>query len=199
LHNRWDAQRSARAPPGGITGQADDLRAALSSAKDTLTGWLTDLGVDRGTAETAKDDASSALSSTVPALLEGVGAALKRLSSLVVFLSFTALSLFFLLKDGPLIRRWAEGHMRVPRPTARYSIRFPLPLLRSRPQVRILLGALFAEGRPPTPERGRFAAGCLLLPQRGSERAALTPRVAQNGHRARRSRLPSANRYHYSR
>lgn len=104
---------------GGITGQVDDLRAHLSSAKDTLAGWLTDIGVDRGTAETAKDDASSALSSAVPALLEGVGAALKRLSSLVVFLSFTALSLFFLLKDGPLIRRWAEGHMRVPRPTAR--------------------------------------------------------------------------------
>jgi putative heme transporter len=104
---------------GGITGQVDDLRAHLSSAKDRLAGWLTDLGVDRGTAETAKDDASSALSSAVPALLEGVGAALKRLSSLVVFLSFTALSLFFLLKDGPLIRRWAESHMRVPRPTAR--------------------------------------------------------------------------------
>ena len=26
--------------------------------------------------------------------------------------------MFFLLKDGPLIRRWAERHMRVPRPVA---------------------------------------------------------------------------------
>jgi predicted PurR-regulated permease PerM len=42
----------------------------------------------------------------------------KRLSSLVFFLGLTALSLFFLLKDGPLIRRWAEGHMRVPSPVA---------------------------------------------------------------------------------
>jgi putative heme transporter len=36
----------------------------------------------------------------------------------VVFLSLTALSLFFLLKDGPVIRSWVEGHMRVPRPVA---------------------------------------------------------------------------------
>jgi len=51
-------------------------------------------------------------------LLQGVGGGLRRLSSLVVFLSLTALSLLFLLKDGPLIRRWVEGHMRVPRPVA---------------------------------------------------------------------------------
>jgi predicted PurR-regulated permease PerM len=54
----------------------------------------------------------------VPALLEGLGEGIRSLSSLAVFLSFTALALFFLLKDGPLIRRWMEGHMRVPRPVA---------------------------------------------------------------------------------
>jgi predicted PurR-regulated permease PerM len=31
-----------------------------------------------------------------------------------MFLAFTALSLFFLLKDGPQIREWAERHMGVP-------------------------------------------------------------------------------------
>jgi putative heme transporter len=103
---------------GGITGQVDELRDLLSSAKDTITGWLTDLGVDRSAAENAKDDASSALSSAVPALLEGLVGGLEQLSSLAVFLSLTALSLFFLLKDGPLIRRWAEGHMGVPRQVA---------------------------------------------------------------------------------
>jgi putative heme transporter len=103
---------------GGITSQLDGLRTNLSSAKETIVGWLDDLGVDRGTAETAKDDVSSALNGGVAALLEGLAGGLKRLSSLVVFLGLTALSLFFLLKDGPLIRRWAEGHMRVPRPVA---------------------------------------------------------------------------------
>ena len=33
----------------------------------------------------------------------------------VFFLSLTALSLFFLLKDGPAIRAWAERHLGVPR------------------------------------------------------------------------------------
>ena len=36
------------------------------------------------------------------------------LASLAAFLSFTALSLFFLLKDGPMIRAWVERHMGVP-------------------------------------------------------------------------------------
>jgi predicted PurR-regulated permease PerM len=103
---------------GGITGQADELRAQLSSAQDTLAGWLTDVGVDRDAAETAQEDAASAFSGAVPALLEGIAVGVKRLSSLAFFLGLTALSLFFLLKDGPEIRRWAEGHMRVPRPVA---------------------------------------------------------------------------------
>jgi putative heme transporter len=103
---------------GGITGQLAELRDQLATAKDELVGWLTDLGVDDETAEQAKEDASSSLSDAVLALLEGVSVGLKRLSSLAVFLSLTALSLFFLLKDGPRIRSWAETHMRVPGPVA---------------------------------------------------------------------------------
>ena len=44
-----------------------------------------------------------------------------KLSSLVFFLALTVLSLFFLLKDGPTIRRWAERHLGVPEPVARIS------------------------------------------------------------------------------
>ena len=44
---------------------------------------------------------------------------MKVLGSLAIFLSFTALSLFFLLKDGPLIRGWAERHMGVPQAVGR--------------------------------------------------------------------------------
>ena len=103
---------------GGITSQVDAVGNQLSSAKDTLAGWLTDVGIDREAAETAKADASDAVSSAVPALLEGVGGGLKSLSSLVFFLALTALSLVFLLKDGPQIREWAEGHMGVSRTMA---------------------------------------------------------------------------------
>ena len=35
-----------------------------------------------------------------------------------MFLAFTALSLFFLLKDGPRIRAWGERHLGVPPPVA---------------------------------------------------------------------------------
>jgi putative heme transporter len=63
-------------------------------------------------------DVSSAVSDAVPALLKGVASGLETLSGVAVFLSLTALSLFFLLMDGPTIRRWTERHMRVPEPVA---------------------------------------------------------------------------------
>jgi predicted PurR-regulated permease PerM len=89
---------------GGITSQSGDLSAHLADAKDTIAGWLKDLGVDPSTAESAKSDASSAESG------------LKTFSSVVFFLALTALSLVFLLKDGPQIRAWAERHAGLPLP-----------------------------------------------------------------------------------
>jgi putative heme transporter len=103
---------------GGVTGESEELRTQLDSAKDTIAGWAKDLGVDKGTADSATDDASSSLSSALPALLNGLEVGVKKLSSLAFYLALTALSLFFLLKDGPEIRSWMEGHMRVPRPVA---------------------------------------------------------------------------------
>jgi putative heme transporter len=102
----------------GITSQLDGLSAYLSAARDTIAGWLTDIGVDPAAADDAKANVSEMLSAALPALLEGVGKALGGLSSLAVFLGLTVLSLFFLLKDGGVIRRWAEAHMRVPPETA---------------------------------------------------------------------------------
>jgi predicted PurR-regulated permease PerM len=99
---------------GAVTSQSDAVSGLLSSARDTITGWLKDSGVDAATAEEAKQHATSAVTSAVPALLEGIGGGLKALSSLAVYLALTTLSLFFLLKDGPLIRGWIERQMRVP-------------------------------------------------------------------------------------
>jgi predicted PurR-regulated permease PerM len=47
-------------------------------------------------------------------LLKGIAGGLTTLASLAVFLSFTALSLFLLLKDGPRIRQWGERHVGLP-------------------------------------------------------------------------------------
>jgi len=104
---------------GGITSQSGDVSAHLADAKDTLAGWLKDLGVDPSKAESAKSDASSAASGAISTLLNGVAGGLKQLSSLVFFLALTALSLIFLLKDGPEIRAWGERHLGVPLPLAK--------------------------------------------------------------------------------
>ena len=99
---------------GGIVGEATSAESSLSDAQDKIVGWLEDLGIDPGTAESARDHASSATTDSVTALLHGVAGGLSALSSLVFFLAMTALSLFFLLKDGPTIRAWGERHLGVP-------------------------------------------------------------------------------------
>jgi predicted PurR-regulated permease PerM len=102
----------------GIGSQHDALAAHLASAKDALADGLANLGVDRQTATSAVGDAATTVDHVVPVLLQGVSAGLAGVSSLVVFLSLTLLSGFFLLKDGHEIRAWAERHMRVPPPVA---------------------------------------------------------------------------------
>ncbi len=97
----------------GITSQLDGIGAYLEAGRDKLTGYLADLDVSDPTAAGAGATSRRRLKDAVPALLNGIAGGLVTLSSLAVFLSFTALSLFFLLKDGPEIRAWAEGHTRV--------------------------------------------------------------------------------------
>ena len=99
---------------GGIVGEATSAESSLSDAQDKIVGWAEDLGIDSGAAESARDHASSATTDSVTALLHGVAGGLSALSSLVFFLAMTALSLFFLLKDGPTIRAWGERHLGVP-------------------------------------------------------------------------------------
>ena len=102
-----------------ITSEAKGLSGDLQGAVNKAQGWLQDAGVSADKAQSAGDDASSTVTSAFHALLQGVGKGVKGLASLAVFLSFTALSLFFLLKDGPTIRTWTERHMGIPAPVAR--------------------------------------------------------------------------------
>jgi putative heme transporter len=59
-----------------------------------------------------------------------VATGIEALASLAVFLSFTALSLFFFLKDGPVIRSWAERHLGVPPAVAHIVLARTLQSLR---------------------------------------------------------------------
>lgn len=98
----------------GVTSELSSIKGELGDAKDTVSGWLQDVGIDQSTAENAKNEASKSVSDAGSSLLEGIGAGISALSGLAFFLALTALSLFFLLSDGPSIRRWAEGHLGVP-------------------------------------------------------------------------------------
>lgn len=102
----------------GISSESGSLSGHLRDAADKIQGWLTDLGVSADTAESAKDDASSSVKDGFHALIDGLETGISALASLAMFLAFTALSLFFLLKDGPRIRAWAERRLGVPKPVA---------------------------------------------------------------------------------
>ena len=115
---------------GGITNETSAIQGQLADAKDRIGGWLADAGIDESSVSSAKDAASSGLSDSFSTLLDGVLAGVERLSSLAFFVAMTVLSLFFLLKDGPQIRAWAESHLGVPKPVAQTITRRVLGSLR---------------------------------------------------------------------
>lgn len=103
---------------GGIASEAGSVGGHLAEAQKTVTGWLKDLGIDPSQAAKATQDAGSGGSDAFDSLLHGVAKGIGGLSSLVFFLALTTLSLFFLLKDGPTIRAWAEHALPMPLPLA---------------------------------------------------------------------------------
>jgi len=102
----------------GIASQADSLSAKLQEGASQIESWFRDLGVQGTTAAAANTDASASISAGFEALTHGLVGGVDKLASLAVFLSFTALSLFFLLKDTPTIGGFVERHMGVPAPLA---------------------------------------------------------------------------------
>jgi len=98
----------------GIASQADSLSERLKDGAQQLETWARDLGVKAPTAADANAAASASVSEAFQALTQGLLGGIDRLASLAVFLSFTALSLFFLLKDMPTIGGFVERHLGVP-------------------------------------------------------------------------------------
>jgi predicted PurR-regulated permease PerM len=115
---------------GGVSSEASALSGKLAQGADKIQGWLQDLGVSSDSAQQANSDASAGLSKGFHALVTGVATGIEALASLAVFLSFTALGLFFFLKDGPVIRTWAERHLGVPPVVARIVVARTLQSLR---------------------------------------------------------------------
>ncbi len=102
----------------GIASQADSLSARLHEGASEIESWAKGLGVKAPTAADANSQASASISGGFQALTHGVLGGIDKLAGLAVFLSFTALSLFFLLKDGPEIGGFVERHLGVPIPVA---------------------------------------------------------------------------------
>ena len=102
----------------GIASQAASLSSRLQAGASEIQSWTNDLGVKASTAADANSNASESISAGFQALTHGLLGGIDRLASLAVFLSFTALSLFFLLKDAPTIGGFIERHLGVPVPLA---------------------------------------------------------------------------------
>lgn len=96
---------------GGITSQSDSIASSLSAANETIEDWLQDLGLSSSGASSTTESAETGASASVSTLVHGVVDALAGLTSLVFGLSFAVLATFFLLKDGPEIRRWVDRHL----------------------------------------------------------------------------------------
>ena len=103
----------------GIISEGSNIADQLTTAKDDLGNWLHDLGLSNSQTDTAKNTLESGASNAVQGLLSGLVGGVSALGSLVFFLTMAALSLFFLLKDGPVIRTWVESHSGLPQPVSR--------------------------------------------------------------------------------
>ena len=101
---------------GGLIANKGQIQDLASQALNTIEGWAKDAGTD-GTAQ-PKEDLSQAVQSMGGKLLNGLVSGINGLTSLAFFLSFTFFSLFFLLKDGPTIKRFLDGHLGIPRAVA---------------------------------------------------------------------------------
>ena len=104
---------------GGITAQHDSISTYSAEAATKAQGWLESVGVDKPGAADAASSVKADVPKIIATLTEGVINGIRGLASLVFGLSLAALSLFFLLKDGPTMRRWVDGHLGVPPLVAR--------------------------------------------------------------------------------
>jgi predicted PurR-regulated permease PerM len=103
----------------GIGTETAAISDQLKHGAGKIQGWLSDLGISDGKAQAANHDVSTGASDSFEALIHGLAGGIERLASLAFFVAMTTLSLFFLLKDGPVIRSWAERHVGLPTDVAR--------------------------------------------------------------------------------
>jgi predicted PurR-regulated permease PerM len=97
---------------GGIVEQSSEIKASVSEAVEQVEGWVNDAGAG-GTSD-ATEDAKSGASDAGQTLLKGLAQGIEGLTSLIFFITFSIFSVFFLLKDGPTVRRFIDRSLGVP-------------------------------------------------------------------------------------
>jgi putative heme transporter len=113
---------------GGLYEQSDQIKAALSSAVNTIEGWVNDTGA--GGTSGASEGAKSGVANSGGTLLQGLAQGIRGLTSLIFFLTFSVFSTFFLLKDGPAVRNFIDRNLGVPLDVARTITRNVIVSLR---------------------------------------------------------------------
>jgi putative heme transporter len=101
---------------GGITAQSAQISQHANEALAHLESWAKSVGIDESGTSGAKKSLQADVPALISALTTGIVDGIKGLTSLAFGLSFALLSTFFLLKDGPSMRAWVDGHLGVPRP-----------------------------------------------------------------------------------
>lgn len=103
---------------GGLGSQSEEINAALNSTVAKIESALRDAGVNSSDAAKLGSDLKNAVPQMGKTLLNGIADGITGLTSLLFTLSFAVFSTFFLLKDGPSMRRWLNGHIGLPVPVA---------------------------------------------------------------------------------
>jgi predicted PurR-regulated permease PerM len=101
----------------GIVANGDQIKSLATEAADKVEGWANDAGVD-GTSS-ANESVKSSVPNIGQTLVKGLASGITGLTSLAFFISFALFSTFFLLKDGPTIKRFVDRNLGVPIDVAR--------------------------------------------------------------------------------
>jgi predicted PurR-regulated permease PerM len=104
---------------GGITAQRAEISQNANAAVAHGQSWLKSLGVDQSGASGASASVKNDIPKILGTLVKGVVSGLRGLTSVIFGISLAWLCTFFLLKDGPSMRRWVDQHLGVPQPVGR--------------------------------------------------------------------------------
>jgi putative heme transporter len=102
----------------GIKDQSGALSQAADNAASKVQSWMESLGVNTSGASSATDSVSKSVPELISTFKTGLVNGIRGITSLALALSFFALSLFFILKDGPSLREAVDKHLGVPEKVA---------------------------------------------------------------------------------